>query len=287
MGRFVSATSNNAWAVLTEGVASARIEAHRIHQHLSDIMAMVHESPAKDRIYQMAGDSILAVPKHMEQLERHLDRTGYALSVLGKDVIRDTLSVADRKEVDEAMDSVTPMVQRMARKVATRYLQSDLNPPLGVPGGPCQVLRRIEENVRNPALKEELKDDVERGLKIENADAAKIYRLENEHGVGKIREFSISPHAQYRMDQRSVTVQDVRNNLASFLKVWNDERSKKSPLGKRWDQDMAYGESIEYVDKKTKLLTVFKMVRDTAVIITTYWEGKPDPKGVRETSCKL
>lgn len=287
MGRSVSATSNNVWAVVTEGVTSARIEAHRIHQHLSDVMAMIQNAPEKERIYQMAGDSILAVPKHMEQLERHLDKTGYALSVLGKDVIRDTLPVSDRKEVEEAMDSVTPMVQRMARRVASRYLQADLNPPLGLPGGPCQVIRRIEENVRNPQLKEDLKEDVSRGHKVENADAAKIYRLESEHGIGKIREFVISPHAQYRMDQRSVTVNDLRNNFASFLKYWNDERSKKSPIGQRIDSDIAYGSPIEYTDKKTKLFMAFKMQRDSAVIITTYWEGKPDPKGVNENSCRI
>jgi hypothetical protein len=248
---------------------------------------MIQKSPDKERVYQLAGDSILAVPKHMEQLERHLDKTSYALSVFGKEVIRDTLPISDRKEVEEAMDSVTPMAQRMASRIARRWMQADLNPPLGMPGGPCQVIRRIEDNVRNPQLKEELKEDVSRGLKVENADAAKIYRLESEHGIGKIRAISISPHAQYRMDQRSITVDDLRAGFASFLKYWNDERSKKSPIGVRLDSDMAYGSSIEYLDKKTKLLIVFKMQRDTAVVITTYWEGKPDPKGVNETSCRI
>jgi len=51
----------------------------------------------------------------------------------------------------------------LALRVAARYLRADLQPPLGDPGGPCQVIQRIEEEVPNPNLREHLIDEVEEG----------------------------------------------------------------------------------------------------------------------------
>jgi hypothetical protein len=120
-------SSQAAWALLTEGVTSARIEAHRLRQMVSRVLSLVEVSPAKEHIYEMAGDLIQAVPRRLEALENDLDRTSYALSVLGEAHLRDQLPLADRKVVDEAVERAKPlfgpMLNRAAARVAERHLR--------------------------------------------------------------------------------------------------------------------------------------------------------------------
>lgn len=98
-----SASSQAAWALLTEGVASARVEAHRIKHLINRATTLVEKSPAKEHIKQVAGDILLAAPQRLEQLERHLDRTALALSKMGADFLEARLPLSDKSEVDEAV----------------------------------------------------------------------------------------------------------------------------------------------------------------------------------------
>lgn len=283
--------SQVAWALLTEGVSQARLETHRLRHLLKRTLTLVENSKAKDHLYQVAGDMIVAAPRRLEALEAVLDRTSYALALFGSDHLRDRLSISDRALIDESTHKSNPFkapsVNRSSLRVAERYLmrQADLVPALGFPGGPCHLVQRILSEVSNPRLRDELIEDVERGLKLDNAVAAKVYEVESEQGVGKFKRILISPHAQYRMDQRGVTVPEVRLALKTFQKAWNDERSRKSPKATRWEKDMAYGEPILWTDPTTKLSTVFAFRGDAATLVTTYWEGQPDPKPVGEGSC--
>lgn len=166
----------------------------------------------------------------------------------------------------------------MRHRVLARYLKADLSPPLGYPGGPCHVVERIENNIRNPKLKEDLSQDVERGKSLSNPDASKVYRLDTEVGAGFLKRLLIGPHAQFRMDLRSITVPAVRVALASLDKALQTFRSTKSPAYDRYMKDMQTG-TLEWVDPKTSLAIVVALEgRDTIKLVTTYWKGDSDPK---------
>jgi len=177
---------------------------------------------------------------------------------------------------------------RSAARVAARYLQSDLAPPLGFPGGPCHVIRRILDEVRNPKLREELIEDVEQGMKLDNRDAAKVYDLEAERGVGKFKKMFILPHAQYRMDQRGITVPELRLALNSFQNALGKEKSRQSYLGKKWEYELTRHEPLHWTDPRIRLTVVFLGAsKDSVRIITTYWEGHSDPKPVPSGGCQV
>src|SRR5271154_1054484 len=110
-----------------------------------------------------------------------------------------------------------------AHRVVARFLErADLEPPLGYPGGPCYVVDRIEKEIRNPTLRENLEQTVEHGEKVRNPDASKIYAPDSETGVGNLDKIVLVPHAQYRMDLRGITVPAVRAAIKSLLKAMND-----------------------------------------------------------------
>ena len=171
------------------------------------------------------------------------------------------------------------MTSSAERGVARFLERADLEPPLGYPGGPCQVVDRIEKEIRNPALRENLEDVVEKGEKVENPDAAKIYDLESEKGVGSIQKIVISPHAQYRMDLRSITVPAVRAAIKSLLKALGDWKSQKHPMHDRVMEGWSKGTNFEWVDPKLGLSVVVRPSGPSGLLlVTTYWKGEADPK---------
>lgn len=157
--------------------------------------------------------------------------------------------------------------------------EADLEPPLGYPGGPCHVVRRIDDEVRNDRLKNKLVDMVEKNRKLTNPDAAKIYDLEAERGVGIAKKILIGPHAQYRMDLRQVMVPQVRATLKTFSKLLNDWKSQKSPKYEFYAKPLSQGQPVSFTEPKLRLTIVFVPVsKGTIKLITAYWEGEPDPK---------
>lgn len=167
--------------------------------------------------------------------------------------------------------------------------QADLTPPLGYPGGPCHVVRRIDEEVRNPRLKDHLTDEVEKGQSLSNPEAAKVYDLEVERGPrGPFKNLIIGPHSQYRMDLRGVQVPAVRGAIQDFLKNLNDWKSRQDWQYDHYTEMLARGEPIEWVDKRTGLFVVFsRNGRDGLKLVTTYWKGEPDPKGPGLGQCPV
>jgi len=306
-----TASSKATWALLTEGAASARLEAHRIHHLMDRVLKLVEKSPEKEHLYEVAGDIIQVAPRRMESLERHLDRLSYTLAIVGSDHLRDLLPISDRAMVDDAIANAGSMAPRLrkstqrvvdgwlARRVARQYL-ADLTPPLGYPGGPCHVTHRIHEEVKNPKLRDELISDVELGLKIDNKEAHAIYDIEGTKGAGPFKKMEILPHAQYRMDQRSVVVPELQIALRSFGEVWEQGRSLKGQAVKKprlmqiqaeyagWEDAMARQEPINWTDPAIRLTIVFVVPRKgIARIITTYWKGQADPRGPGEGACPL
>ena len=270
------------------------MEAHRLQNLVARALSLVEKSPQREHLYEVAGDVILELPKRVEDLGRHLDRTSYAISTLGKEHLRERLPLADRKLVDEAVDKASPLfgpaLKRMSSRVAERHLRADLNPPLGYPGGPCHVIQRIRDEVRNPALAEDLVDEVERGRDLNNPASSKAYPLAVEVGTGRFKHMVLTSHVQYRMDLRGIHVPLVRRALATFLKAWGDEKSRKSPLYTAWEHDMAYGEPINWTDTKLGITVVFRTEAAAggsmnAHIVTTYWKGDSNPRAPGEGGC--
>jgi len=100
------AESQASWALLTQGVTSARLEAHRMRQLIQRALQVIENSPHREEIYQQAGDVIMNLPDRLDRLDNLLDRTAYALSVAGKEFLHSRISLVDRKLVDDCMESI-------------------------------------------------------------------------------------------------------------------------------------------------------------------------------------
>lgn len=112
-------------------------------------------------------------------------------------------------------------------RVLSRY--ADLNPPLGYPGGSCHLQDRIRQEVRSERNQGILLDHHLSGADTRPNDRYEraIYDAFDEGGVpgtsfGEVR---LSEHAQYRMDQKGITVADLRKALRDFQEVWSRELS--------------------------------------------------------------
>ncbi len=164
--------------------------------------------------------------------------------------------------------------------------QADLSPPLGFPGGPCHLMERVHQEVGNHRLRDRIVDSIEEGSDISNADASKVYSVENERGVGGkfLSQMEITAHAQYRMDQRGITVPEVRLALKQFRKAFYDGKSQGSPQYHQWSSDMAWGSPIQW-GSPMGLTVVFDGSRNKAAIITAYWTGMSDPRPKDEEEC--
>ena len=115
-----NANSQATWALLTESVSSARLNAYRLSHLVQRAMSLVEKSSHKDHLYQVAGDIIQGLPERLERLEGDLDRTSYTLSRLAEDSLRDRLPLADRALVDEALHKPKTA---SASRVGARFLQ--------------------------------------------------------------------------------------------------------------------------------------------------------------------
>jgi len=164
--------------------------------------------------------------------------------------------------------------------------RADLQPALGYPGGPCHVIQRIQEEVRNPRLRDQLVQEVQEGDDLSNPEAAQVYDLEQERGAGFARRIVIGPHAQYRMDLRGVTVPQVRAALKEFTKKLNDWKAQRHPSYTQITQDLSYGESVQFTDHMGLTIVFAVHARDTVKLVTTYYKGERDPK-MPSNGCRI
>ena len=273
-------SSEAAWSLLSGAVSDARVEAHRLRHLVNRGLKIIEQDnpEQKAHVYQLAGDLIDAVPSRLSKLESLLDKTSFALSMMGEDFFASRLSLDDKTEVKEAIEhSSHPFSKAIkestpARRVADAYLRrADLSPPLGRPGGPCHVVKRIDQNVDSPAVKEDLIEDVESGQDLSNPEAQVVYKLELEKAGGGWKQMLITPHAQYRMDLRGVGVGQVQKALSNlWTQMARDPRLKAeveyADRGFRWD------------DRQLRLTVVVKSEGSKATIITAYPTGASDPK---------
>lgn len=127
-----TASSPVSWALLSSGVTDARINLHRLKILLDRATGIVQESDHKDEIYQIAGDIVEGVPGRLAEIERALDRTAYALSVMGQDFLRGRLSLDDRTLVDDGVVTPDLDVRESASRVASLWsARVAAKPPTG------------------------------------------------------------------------------------------------------------------------------------------------------------
>jgi hypothetical protein len=111
---------------LTEGVTKARVEIHRLRLLLDRANSLVEQSDEKERLWQLAGDLLLGIPERVKEAELALDRTSYALSLMGEDFLRGRLPLEDRNTVDEGAQP-HPMAPKESSesRVARRFLKTE------------------------------------------------------------------------------------------------------------------------------------------------------------------
>ena len=123
--RSKEASSQVAWALLTEGVTKARIDVHRLQHLINRALQLVEGSSQKEHLYQVAGDIITVIPHRIDQLNVSLDRTSLALAKMGQEFLESRLPIADKTMVEEAVQGAfNGVMQRHAHRVARRYLQN-------------------------------------------------------------------------------------------------------------------------------------------------------------------
>lgn len=112
-----------------EGVSTARVDLHRLRLLLDRAQAIVDASPHKEQLWQSAGDLIMGIPSKLHDLELSLDRTSYAMVMMGESFLRGRIPLQDRNRVDEGMKA-HPMVQKesLVARVARRHLASQVAP---------------------------------------------------------------------------------------------------------------------------------------------------------------
>ena len=124
-----TASSQVAWALLTEGVTLARVESHRLRHLINRATQLVEKSKFEDHIYQVAGDIIEGLPRRLTALEVALDRTALALSKMGDEFLDSRLPLGDKMMVDEAVEAAfgkSRPFRSIEARIVARYLKERL-----------------------------------------------------------------------------------------------------------------------------------------------------------------
>lgn len=132
------ASSQAAWALITGGVADARVEAHRLRHLITRASKLVEGSDHKEHLYQVAGDIIVALPTRLTNLEMMLDKTALALSKMGETFLEARLPLSEKTEVEEAVEPssgggfnrFSDQVNRVAQQWLQRNAAAKLPPAI-------------------------------------------------------------------------------------------------------------------------------------------------------------
>jgi hypothetical protein len=122
------ASSQASWSILAGGVSEARVEAYKLRIAINQMVEALKDSPAIEEIYRLCGDNFLTIPDVLSNIERHLDKTNYALITMGADFYRQRLPHSDRETVDIA-SKYNPAPP------ASRMINSEMSKEAGSFGG--------------------------------------------------------------------------------------------------------------------------------------------------------
>ncbi len=178
--------------------------------------------------------------------------------------------------------------------------RADLYPPLGKDPGPCKVVDRIYQRVRSPVEQQELADRVNGNQNLTNPQAVTVYReFDKNPSTSKFRQFAISPHAQYRMDLRGITVPQVQKALTKLAAVFGNpkHRAMLQKLNEVNNLQLNYDASSDVLkiddepvragyERRGKTIRVddseisvtFSFGGDVVTVVTAYPRSGSDPK---------
>ena len=156
------------------------------------------------------------------------------------------------------------------------------------------MVDRIRDHTKiAPSVKSQLLSDfTAKPNDMTNAQARIVYKDEMERGVSPFNPVLITPHAQYRMDLRGVTVPDIQSTLNKFRQWFMNPRNRP------WLEKLQQSGRIQLlVDGKTgateldlsprdpgttvrfrdgSRIVVFGLEGRTLVVVTTFIEGSDD-----------
>lgn len=102
------ANSQAGWALVTQGVTEARVQVHRLRHLLNRLISLSRDPRYSEILNRLLGDIISVAPDRVDELEVVLDRTGYALSMMGEEHLKGRLPLKDLTEVEEAIEGSKP-----------------------------------------------------------------------------------------------------------------------------------------------------------------------------------
>jgi hypothetical protein len=137
------------------------------------------------------------------------------------------------------------------------------------------VVRRINRSIRDPRVKEHLIEKVEDGEDLQNSEAARVYPIDSEPGVGIFRRVVLTAHVQYRLDLRGITLPMIESVLKDFSQQMIAWKKTGNPAYDRIRNNPA----ITWVKGGLKL--VFVIDGDDARIVTAYFKGSKQPAPVK------
>lgn len=125
------ASSEAAWALLMEGVAMARLEAHRLTHLVNRCQKLVDQSEKREHLYQVAGDAITDMPNRLRRLETVLDRTALALAGMGEDFLSARLPLSEKQLVEETLQPGFggSQLRNSVEKVAQQWMLRKMREP--------------------------------------------------------------------------------------------------------------------------------------------------------------
>ena len=162
-----------------------------------------------------------------------------------------------------------------------RDILADLRPPLGYPGGSCHLIDRAVDSLGSRS--ESIVQTIEEGEKFSKPQEQKVYRdrLEGKVKGTGFKFMALTPHSQYRMDQRSINEVEVRGALRDFWKQYSKD-------SERWAYDRDNSQLIPWVYSGLRVVFAFVTMRRVtgAQIITVVDEGEKDPGPMLRQDCK-
>lgn len=144
-------------------------------------------------------------------------------------------------------------------------------------------MQRIDDALNGP-IENALIEKVEEAEDLTNAEANRIYKPEADRGATgtQFKKIVLTPHAQYRMDLRGITLSQIRWALKGFHDHYSREKSRGSFIFRQLESELQFTREIKWVDKASGITLVFVAMSVGgamgARIITCYRAGEDEDR---------
>lgn len=144
-----------------------------------------------------------------------------------------------------------------------RFIIASEEVPLGTRPGVAGVLYRIQNSTLSNTDKNEYIGIVKSGRDLSTYQVRKLYRDFLRLPASKpFNYLNFTCHAQYRMDQRGITAEEIKRSLAQFIKQVRTWMDSKDPQDRHKLQQLV-SSHIDWIDKVNGLKVAYSL-DDTA-----------------------